>query len=140
VSEEGNQEKAGTLVAGGVNRGGFEANCPTGFVKASALKLIQNSSEQGLAAQVEKGFILAVTEILEAGAYARSGNESFHPLLRKAFRSLGQRFRPSDRRDITVRLPLKKRPIPECSTWNSSSGSSQIARRIASPQKHHCRG
>ncbi len=109
---------------------GIEADNNIEVLDAGPLEVIEDISEDGLATEVEEGLVMAVAEVLEAGAEARSRDESLHPLLRKAFRSLGQRFRPSDRRNTTLRPVLKKRPVAKCSTWNSFPRKTQVARGI----------
>src|SRR5207249_3020731 len=88
VLEERIEDAAGALVTMSSDSKGIEADDDVDVVNAGPSELIEDISEQGLSAQIQERFVLTIAQILKAGAETRGGNESFHPLLLKAFRSL----------------------------------------------------
>src|SRR5260370_38070095 len=68
---------------------GIEADDDVDVLNPCPLELTEDISEQGLSAQIQERLVLTIAQILKAGAETRGGNESFHLLLLKAFRSLG---------------------------------------------------
>ena len=86
--EERIEDAAGALVTMSSDGEGIEADDDVDVVNAGPLELTEDISEQGLSAQIQERLVLTIAQILKAGAQTRGGNESFHPLLLKAFRSL----------------------------------------------------
>ena len=88
VLVKGIEDAAGALMAVRSDGLGVEADGDKDIVNPGPLELIENIAEQGFSAQIQERFVLTISQILQTGAQTRGGDESFHPLLLKAFRSL----------------------------------------------------
>src|SRR5439155_25622288 len=103
---------------------------------------------QGLSAQIQERLVLTIAQILEAGAETRGGNESFHPLLLKAFRSLGPTVPAVGPPGILLQRLFARKDqfcdpgsgVSQCSTWNTFADSARPALKERRARKHHCRG